>query len=98
IFPVSRGLIQTVDIDDKLYKSNIIAAEGREDFQEALKEFHSKTWGEENLELLCCDGCIMGPGTTSLSNRFAKEAFVSNYVKRKLKNINWEQWQSDLDY
>ena len=27
----------------------------------------------------------MGPGTTSLSNRFAKEAFVTNYVKRKLK-------------
>ncbi|HON97212.1 MAG TPA: [Fe-Fe] hydrogenase large subunit C-terminal domain-containing protein [Bacteroidales bacterium] len=98
IFPVSRGLIQTVDIDDKLYKSNIIAAEGREDFQEALKEFYSKTWGEEHLELLCCDGCIMGPGTTSLSNRFAKEAFVSNYVKRKLKNIDWQQWQSDLDY
>ncbi|HCM30004.1 MAG TPA: [Fe-Fe] hydrogenase large subunit C-terminal domain-containing protein [Bacteroidales bacterium] len=98
IFPVSRGLIQTVDIDDKLYKSNIIAAEGREDFQEALKEFYSKTWGEEHLELLCCDGCIMGPGTTSLSNRFAKEAFVSNYVKRKLKNIDWQQWQNDLDY
>jgi signal transduction histidine kinase/iron only hydrogenase large subunit-like protein len=98
IFPVSRGLIQTVDIDDKLYKSNIIAAEGREDFQEALKEFYSKTWGEEHLELLCCDGCIMGPGTTSLSNRFAKEAFVSNYVKRKLKNIDWEQWQNDLNY
>lgn len=98
IFPVSRGLIQTVDIDDKLYKSNIIAAEGREDFQEALKEFYSKTWGEEHLELLCCDGCIMGAGTTSLSNRFAKEAFVSNYVKRKLKNIDWQQWQSDLDY
>ena len=98
IFPVSRGLIQTVDIDDKLYKSNIIAAEGRVDFQEALKEFYSKTWGEEHLELLCCDGCIMGPGTTSLSNRFAKEAFVSNYVKRKLKNIDWQQWQNDLDY
>lgn len=98
IFPVSRGLIQTVDIDDKLYKSNIIAAEGREDFQEALKEFYSKTWGEEHLESLCCDGCIMGPGTTSLSNRFAKEAFVSNYVKRKLKNIDWQQWQNDLDY
>ncbi|MBP7434717.1 MAG: GHKL domain-containing protein, partial [Bacteroidales bacterium] len=38
------------------------------------------------------------PGTTSLSNRFAKEAFVSNYVKRKLKNIDWQQWQNDLDY
>jgi signal transduction histidine kinase/iron only hydrogenase large subunit-like protein len=98
IFPVSRGLIQAVDIDDKLYKSNIIAAEGREDFQEALKEFYSKTWGKENLELLCCDGCIMGPGTTSLSNRFAKEAFVTNYVKRKLKNIDWEEWENNLNY
>lgn len=98
IFPVSRGLIQAVDIDDKMFKSNIIAAEGRYNFQEALREFKGKSLNQEHLELLCCDGCIMGAGMTSGVNRYAKGAFVSKYVKRKLELFDEEAWKKNVDF
>jgi iron only hydrogenase large subunit-like protein len=49
IFPVTRGLLQTANINDDAITGNIIAAEGRIGFQEALKEFEAgliknRTW------------------------------------------------------
>ncbi len=41
IFPVARGLLQTARISDNAITGNIIAAEGRIDFQGALKEFEA---------------------------------------------------------
>ncbi len=62
IFPVTRGLLQTAGANDDAISGNIIAAEGRIDFQEAIKEFEEGMIGNQHLELLCCEGCIMGPG------------------------------------
>lgn len=98
IFPVSRGMIQAVDIDDSLYSNNIISAEGRNTFQEALKEFEANTLVQEHLELLSCDGCIMGAGMTSSTNRFAKGSFVTKYVRKKLEKFNFKQWEKDFEY
>ncbi|MBE0675694.1 MAG: 4Fe-4S binding protein, partial [Bacteroidales bacterium] len=41
IFPVTRGLLQTAGINDDAITGNIIAAEGRIGFQEAIKEFEA---------------------------------------------------------
>jgi iron only hydrogenase large subunit-like protein len=41
IFPVARGLLQTAKISDNAITGDIIAAEGRIDFQGALKEFEA---------------------------------------------------------
>ena len=61
IFPVARGLLQTANINDDAITGNIIAAEGRIGFQEALKEFEAGLINN-HMELLCCEGCIMGSG------------------------------------
>ena len=98
IFPVSRGLIQAVNIDDDIYKGDIIVAEGRQNFQEAIREFESGLIRQEHLELLCCEGCIMGAGMTSSVNRYAKRTFIKNYVKKKLEQTNKKNWKKDLDY
>jgi len=42
IFPVSRGLMQTVNIFDDLIEGNITVAEGRIGFQEAIKEWEAR--------------------------------------------------------
>ncbi|MFO8086535.1 MAG: [Fe-Fe] hydrogenase large subunit C-terminal domain-containing protein [Bacteroidales bacterium] len=97
IFPVSRGLIQTVNLDDDIHKGDIIVAEGRQNFIEAIKEFESGLIRQEHLELLCCEGCIMGAGMTSSINRYAKRTFIKNYVKNKLDSINKEQWLKDME-
>jgi len=49
IFPVTRGLLQTAIINDDAITGNIIAAEGRIDFQEALKEFEAGMIRNQNM-------------------------------------------------
>ncbi|MGE5318321.1 MAG: [Fe-Fe] hydrogenase large subunit C-terminal domain-containing protein [Chloroflexota bacterium] len=103
IFPVSRGLLNTAGINEDIFGRNIIIAEGRSDFQEAIKEFESGHIKQEHLELLCCEGCIMGPGMSpypffsSSSKRFRKRASVSDYVLDKLDTLDQKQWLIDID-
>lgn len=103
IFPVSRGLLNTVDIKEDIFGRNIIIAEGRSDFQEAIKEFESGHINQEHLELLCCEGCIMGPGMSpypffsSSSKRFRKRTCVSDYVINKLEILDQQQWFKDIE-
>ncbi|HOI86583.1 MAG TPA: [Fe-Fe] hydrogenase large subunit C-terminal domain-containing protein [Lentimicrobium sp.] len=101
IFPVSRGLLSTMDVTEDIFERNVIVAEGRRDFQEAIKEFESGQIAQEHLELLCCEGCIMGPGMSpypyfsSLSRRYRKRASVSDYALHKLDGMDMVQWEKD---
>lgn len=88
IFPISRGLLQTIDIKESAFEGNIIVAEGRLDFQEALKEFEAGLINSQHLELLCCEGCIMGPGMSPGGKQFARRTVVSNYVKEKISEMS----------
>ena len=74
----------------------MIPAEGRISFQDAIREFESGSIRSQNLELLCCEGCIMGPGMLSRGNRFGKRTFISNYVKTKLNSLDKKQWEKDI--
>jgi len=97
IFPVSRGLVQTIEMQENIHEENIIVADGRTNFQEAIKEFDSGLLRNQNLELLCCEGCVMGVGMTSLGKPFAKRTLISNYVFDKLKNLNEEKWKEEVE-
>ena len=97
IFPVTRGLLQAAGVNDDAISGNIIAAEGRIGFQEAIKEFEDGMIGGQHLELLCCEGCIMGPGMSKGGKQYNRRALVSSYAQEKMKNINFEEWQSNLD-
>ena len=96
IFPVSRGLMQTVNIFDDLIEGNITVAEGRIGFQEAIKEWETGSLKGQNLELLCCEGCIMGPGMTPGGKRFERKTFISSYVRNKLTMSQQTDWEKEI--
>jgi iron only hydrogenase large subunit-like protein/two-component sensor histidine kinase len=96
IFPVSRGMLQTLKMNEDI-SSGVVVAEGREDFTEALKEFHEGLVKNYHLDLLCCQGCIMGPGMSKDTKRFARRTGVAEYVKEKLLELDVEQWQKDME-
>lgn len=96
IFPVSRGLLQNIDVAEDIDDGRMITAEGKTNFKEAIKEFE-KGVIDENLELLCCEGCIMGPGTNTFNtNKYARKVRVNEYVKNKLRNLQKDQWENDM--
>ncbi len=97
IFPVTRGLLQTAGANDDAISGNIIAAEGRIDFQEAIKEFEEGMIGKQHLELLCCEGCIMGPGMSKGGKQYNRRALVSNYAQQKMDSLNMDEWRKELE-
>lgn len=96
IFPISRGLLQTTNIREDLSERDIIIAEGPENFRNALKEFEAGYIGAQHLELLCCNGCIMGPGTSPGGKRYTRSVLVTNYVREKLRTFDQTQWELDM--
>jgi nitrogen-specific signal transduction histidine kinase len=97
IFPVSRGLVESAGVDDNIIQGNVVIAEGRVDFQEALKEFDTGVIKNQHLELLCCNGCIMGPGMSKGGKPYSRKALVSAYVRNKKLTFDRELWQHELD-
>jgi iron only hydrogenase large subunit-like protein/nitrogen-specific signal transduction histidine kinase len=97
IFPVARGLLQTAKISDNAITGNIIAAEGRIDFQGALKEFEAGLIKNQHMELLCCEGCIMGPGLSKNGKQYNRRSLVSSYANNKMQNMNQVIWQKSID-
>lgn len=93
IFPVTRGLLQTANINDDAITGNIIAAEGRIGFQEALKEFEAGLINNQHMELLCCEGCIMGPGLSKTGKQYSRRSRVISYVNLKMSEMDNDAWR-----
>ncbi len=97
IFPVTRGLLQAANINDDAITGNIIAAEGRIGFQEALKEFEAGLIKTQHMELLCCEGCIMGPGLSKNGKQYNRRALVSAYVNTKMGELDQNECQLNFN-
>lgn len=84
-FPVSRGMLQSMTLEGNHVDQRVIVAEGRVNFQEAIREYASGKLGSVNLELLCCEGCIMGPGTSPDGQKFIRRSHVLNHLHQRLE-------------
>jgi signal transduction histidine kinase/iron only hydrogenase large subunit-like protein len=83
LFPITRGILQAADINEDLMAGEVVAADGRADFIEAVKEMESGALDARMLEILCCSGCIMGPGIQNLLPLFSRRSMVSRYVRSR---------------
>jgi len=98
IFPISRGLLQTMNKNEQFSSRDIIAVDGHKQFTEAISELAAGNLNTEYLELLCCEGCIMGPGMSNSHRRFSRRTLVKNYVKEKVKELDFLKFEKDLEY
>ena len=99
IFPIKRGMLETAELPENLMSRDIVSANGRENFKEALDEFGEGDMNARLLELLCCEGCIMGAGMTSGDPMYRKRTYVSKYAEehsRKIDQGKWREYIGDL--
>ncbi len=96
IFPVKRGMLQTINIPEDLFDSNILVAEGKVNFPAAIDEFEKGAIADQHLELLCCEGCLMGPGMSPDGKRYARRALIGNYVRERIHQQDTRQWAADM--
>ena len=97
IFPVSRGMFQTTNRKEEIPEELAVIAEGRVNFKEAVREFEEGFIRNKHLELLCCEGCIMGPGMSPGGKKYARIAAIGEYVGKKLKTVNIDQWVNEME-
>jgi signal transduction histidine kinase len=90
LFAISRGLLQASEIGEDLVAGEVVAAEGRTNFVEAIREFQTGDLDARLLEVLCCNGCIMGAGMSADVPLFRRRSRVSEYVRERLACNNEE--------
>lgn len=97
LFPISRGFLQAVDINQELLSGNIIITEGRNNFLQSISEFKTEIGLKQHLDLFYCEGCIMGPGTSPGGKKYMRRSEVIKYVNKRLKSIDLVVWQEQID-
>jgi iron only hydrogenase large subunit-like protein/nitrogen-specific signal transduction histidine kinase len=92
LFPISRGILQAAQLPEDLLTGDVVAADGRSEFVEAIKEFEGGDLEARLLEVLCCNGCIMGPGTSSAAPLFSRRSQVGRYAQQRMADVDRERW------
>lgn len=96
IFPVARGLLQNMEIVDDISRGKVLTAEGRVNFRDAIEEFSNELVGIKHLEVLACEGCIMGPGMSRGGKRYARRNMITCYVQKKMEKLNIQEWENEV--
>jgi len=97
IFPISRGMLENIALSDSIIEGNVFVAEGRTKFQEAIDEFERGGIQNRHLELLCCEGCIMGAGMSKNGKWFERKHKISQYAHEKVENLLVKEWQKEIN-
>ncbi|MFA5865977.1 MAG: [Fe-Fe] hydrogenase large subunit C-terminal domain-containing protein [Phycisphaerae bacterium] len=96
LFPIAKGLLQAAGVEDNLLANDVIATDGRINFVEAIKEFSTGALDVKLLEILCCNGCIMGPGISANTPSFTRRVAVSNYARKRVRQTDLDQWNTQM--
>lgn len=97
LFPISRGMLQAAGIHEDLMNREVMATDGRTNFVEAIQAVASNNLDVRLLEILCCNGCIMGAGMTTNATLFRRRTLVGRYVQDRWTDARKEQWNRDVE-
>ena len=97
LFPLSRGMLQAARVGEDLLRGDVVAADGRIAFQDAIREFESGDLDARLLEVLCCTGCVMGPGMTTSAPLYSRRSRVSQHVRDSVRQRNEGQVRADYE-
>lgn len=95
LFPLCGGMLQAANLHEDLLQDDIVSANGH-DFATAIREFAHGNMSPRLLELLACDGCIMGAGMHTQQPVFRRRGHVSRYARGQSGKRDPGQWEQAL--
>ena len=97
LYPIVEGFVEACDMTNTMMDSHFLNVEGKKDVVDVLKQF-SKHSNEFNthFNLYFCKGCLMGPGCTK-GQKFVRHNLVTEYAKKRIKTLNKDRWQENVD-
>ncbi len=97
LFPISKGIVYAAKLDDSLFDGKVITVEGKNNMLDLVDEFNKQAeFLKKHFNVFYHGGCIVGPGTTDQSNKFLRRTMVVDYVHKRLKDFDQEQWEKDM--
>jgi two-component system NtrC family sensor kinase len=96
LYPISRGLLQAAGIPEDLFTGEVVAADGKSNFVEAIREFETGDLEAKLLEVLCCNGCIMGSGISNALPLFNRRSMVSRYSRARMARLEQQRWRENV--
>jgi len=97
VFAISRGLLQAAELEENLMEQEVVVADGRSHFVQALKDFENGDMQVRLLEILACHGCIMGPGMDCDSPVFTRRSKVGQFARDMVKMRDADVWRKSVD-
>lgn len=97
IFPIGGGLLEAADLEQDLIFNNIVSTEGTKDFTEVIKEFSTNDISVKLLDVLCCEGCIMGSGFTVQSSKYVRHAKIREFATQRYRQIDQEKYRENIN-
>lgn len=98
LFPIGRGMLEAAEIREDLLSNDVVATDGTKNFVQAIKEFDAGQLDAILLEVLCCNGCIMGSGMTTHTAQFTRRTDVCKYARNRLNNIKPGRWEKEKEF
>jgi len=96
LFPLSTGLLQAAGIAEDLVTNDVVAAYGKARFNAAFEDLAEDALEGTLLEILFCNGCVMGPGMTTKEPLFKRRTRVSHYVRYRLAMLDRTAWNHNM--
>ncbi len=94
LFPITRGLLQAADLEEDLLSGDIVSADGRQNLVEAITDFEHGDTEARLLDILCCEGCIMGAGFSCEDPVFKRRSDVSRETRRRQEAFDQVAWEA----
>ncbi len=94
LFPITGGMLQAADLDEDLLTGDIVTADGRANLADAITEFEHGETEARLLDILCCEGCIMGAGFSCEEPVFKRRSDVSRETRLRRAAFDQEAWEA----
>ncbi len=98
LYPISKGILQVARLDGSLLTGKVITVEEKENMLDVVEEFNNHPeYLKKHFNIFYHGGCIAGPGTTDISNKYLRRTLVVDYVHKRQKNFDKDQWDKEME-
>ena len=97
LFPITRGMLQAANLNEDLLSGDIVSADGRQNLVEAITDFEHGQTEARLLDILCCEGCIMGAGFSCEEPVFKRRSDVSAETRARQAGFDQAEWEAAVD-
>ena len=89
-------MLQAADLEEDLLSGDIVTADGRHNLADAITEFEHGETDARLLDILCCEGCIMGAGFSCEEPVFKRRSDVSRETRSRRDCFDQATWDAAI--